>query len=185
MKLFAVYLGGRAPKCHTELHDVVFAIGETIEATYVQLLEQWFGNFDGLHIASWLELDIADGHTVTLSETPSASSKKLYFVNLGAYADGQFTEIHANTFLVVQSKQEAKSRAKAVLLRGWPSHVHTDDLHEVDDCIELSQAGRLHIHLRETAVQSLCRPVNGYHLIPEPAIQDYLASKPDASPGPA
>ena len=26
-KLFAVYLGGRAPKCNTELHDVVFVVG--------------------------------------------------------------------------------------------------------------------------------------------------------------
>lgn len=33
-KLSAVYLGGRAPKCNTELHDVVFVAGDTAEATY-------------------------------------------------------------------------------------------------------------------------------------------------------
>jgi len=33
-KLFAVYLGGRAPRCNTELHDVVFVAGEAIEACY-------------------------------------------------------------------------------------------------------------------------------------------------------
>ena len=55
-KLFAVYLGGRAPKCNTELHDVVFVVGESIEATYSQLTELWFGSREGLHIDSWLEL---------------------------------------------------------------------------------------------------------------------------------
>ena len=34
MKLFAVYLGGRAKKCNTELHDVVFSYGNKIEDTY-------------------------------------------------------------------------------------------------------------------------------------------------------
>ena len=33
-KLFAVYLGGRAPKANIELHDVVFVVGESIEQTY-------------------------------------------------------------------------------------------------------------------------------------------------------
>ena len=31
MKLFAVFLGGRAEKCNTELHDVVFTCGNKIE----------------------------------------------------------------------------------------------------------------------------------------------------------
>ena len=47
-KLFAVYLGGRAPKCNTELHDVVFAVGASIEDTYDRLLELWFGSPEGL-----------------------------------------------------------------------------------------------------------------------------------------
>ena len=37
MKLFAVMLGGTAPGANTELHDAVFAVGETIESTYEQL----------------------------------------------------------------------------------------------------------------------------------------------------
>ena len=42
-KLFAVYLGGRAPKCNTEIHDVVFTTGQSIEDTYEQLMDQWLG----------------------------------------------------------------------------------------------------------------------------------------------
>ena len=34
MKLFGVYLGGKAEGCHIEAHDFVFAIGNTIEDTY-------------------------------------------------------------------------------------------------------------------------------------------------------
>ena len=100
MKLFAVYLGGRAPKCNTELHDVVFVVGERIEDTYAQLLELWFGSRKGLHIDSWLALEVIDGYRVSLSRTPPNTDEKLFFVNLGAYADGQFTEIHENVFLV-------------------------------------------------------------------------------------
>ena len=46
MKLFSVFLGGRADKCNTELHDVVFSIGEKIEDTYIDLLDKWFGRLD-------------------------------------------------------------------------------------------------------------------------------------------
>lgn len=34
LKLFAVYLGGRADRCNIELHDVVFVVGSCIEETY-------------------------------------------------------------------------------------------------------------------------------------------------------
>ncbi|MCX7282141.1 MAG: DUF1543 domain-containing protein, partial [Alphaproteobacteria bacterium] len=111
-KLFAVYLGGRAPKANTELHDVVFAVGIRIEDTYPQLLEKWFGNPVGLHLDSWLELDVVDGYRVTLSSAPSSQSEKLFFVNLGAY-DNNFTELHANGFYVATSPEGAKKRALA------------------------------------------------------------------------
>lgn len=82
MKLFAVYLGGRAPKCNTELHDVVFVVGESIEGTYERLLELWFGSAEGLHIDSWMELSVVDKHRVRLNTEPATMDKKLFFVNL-------------------------------------------------------------------------------------------------------
>ena len=67
IKLFAVYLGGRADGCNTELHDVVFTCGYKIEDTYLDLLDKWFGNSDRLHIDSWVEINHVDGYKVSLS----------------------------------------------------------------------------------------------------------------------
>src|SRR5580704_930310 len=97
-KLFAVYLGGRAPRCNTELHDVVFVVGDSIEASYENLMKKWFGDPARLHIDSWIELQIVDGYRITLGTLPRPSLNRLYFINLGAYLPGQFTELHANAF---------------------------------------------------------------------------------------
>jgi hypothetical protein len=74
-KLFAVYLGGRAPKCNTELHDVVFVVGSSIEATYHQLMDKWFGDPLRLHVDSWMELRIVDGERIVLRSTPAAQAR--------------------------------------------------------------------------------------------------------------
>src|SRR4051812_15152382 len=95
--LFAVYLGGRAPKCNTELHDVVFVVGENLAECKNQLVEKWFGDPDRLHVDSYMKMDVVDGHELFLETTPNEKqSKKLYFINLGAYRKGSFTEIHEN-----------------------------------------------------------------------------------------
>jgi Domain of Unknown Function (DUF1543) len=164
-KLFAVYLGGRAPKCNTELHDVVFVVGSSIEATYEQLMDKWFGDPLRVHLDSWLELRIVDGQRISLRREPTADTKKLWFINLGAYLPGQFTELHANTFVVATSEQEVKRRAKGGLLRGAQS-VHTDDLYDIDDCLEISAVDGYHIHLEPTAEIQPFDPCNGFHVIP-------------------
>ena len=69
MKLFSVFLGGRAYKCNTELHDVVFTLGEKIEDTYTDLLTKWFGLPDRLHIDSWVDLNIVEGYNICLLYT--------------------------------------------------------------------------------------------------------------------
>ena len=56
-RLFAVMLGGNcAPRSNTELHDVVFVVGDALEPTYPRLRELWFGTPEGLHVDSWLPL---------------------------------------------------------------------------------------------------------------------------------
>jgi hypothetical protein len=176
-KVFAVYLGGRAPKCNTELHDVVFVVGESIEGTYEQLLDKWFGMPTGLHIDSWIELDVVAGYKISPSNNEPDNAKKLYFINLGAYLDGQFTEIHANRFVVADSEQEAKSIGKSTLLQNWPGPVHTDDLYEVDDCLELSAVGPHFIRVEKTNDKSELNPTNGYHIIPKSIVEDYINRK--------
>jgi len=172
-KLFAVYLGGRAPRANTELHDMVFAVGARIEDTYTQLLEKWFGEPKGLHIDSWLELDVVDGWRVKLSKTPSFAPAKLYFVNLGAYRDGEFTELHATGFYVATSPADAKKRAKAALLKGAQT-VHKDDLHNVDDCIGIDTISDLHITLTKTSEASQAKPNNGYQPLPKDVITAWM-----------
>ncbi|MCW3478682.1 DUF1543 domain-containing protein [Neisseriaceae bacterium JH1-16] len=170
MKLFAVYLGGRAPKSHIELHDVVFAIGESIEDTYEQLLEQWFGSPEGLHIDSWLELDIVDGYRVGLSAVPVTSEHAaLFFVNLGGYLEGRFTEVHDSVFLVAADRAQARSRAKELLLHRH-LQVHVDDSLQVDDCIRISRTQDMYVTLTPTTDLSMQRPCNDYHRLPAEVI---------------
>ena len=173
-KLFAVYLGGRAPKANTELHDVVFATGTAIEDTYPQLLEKWFGSPVGLHLDSWLELDVVDGYRVTLSDAPSPSPEKLFFVNLGAY-DDNFTELHANGFYVAADALEAKKRALAEHFTSGYELPHKDDLHDIDDCIALENINGLRVTLTKTGETSANKPSNGYHIVPKDVIAAYLA----------
>jgi hypothetical protein len=173
-KLFAVYLGGRAPKGNTELHDVVFVTGQSITDTYEQCLDKWFGTAKGLHLDSWMALDVVDGYRIALSDTKIESEKKLYFVNLGAYKDGEFTEIHANKFLVAGSAAEAKIRAKQALLKEWPSAVHTDDIYEIDSCMELGMVNAFYVVLSQTAEPENLQPNNAYHIIPKTLVEDYM-----------
>lgn len=174
-KLFAVVLGGRAPRANTELHDVVFAVGGQIEDTYDQLLAAWFGDPKSLHIDVWQELDVVDGWRVTLTGTPSPSSHRIFFVNLGAYRDGEFAELHACGFYVAASAPEAKQRALDEHFRGKVSEKHKDDLHAVDDLIALERVNGLHITLSHTGETSATNPNTGYHIIPKPVIAAYLA----------
>ena len=175
-KLFAVFLGGKAPKSNTELHDVVFVVGETIEATYEQLMDKWFGTPEGLHLDSWIELSIIDGHRIRLTRDKQTSEKKLFFINLGAYLPGQFTEVHANTFVVAKDEREVKSRAKSELLKGFHS-VHTDDLYEVDDCLEISDVDGFSVALEPTEERQAWEPNNGYQIVPKPVVQEYMQRK--------
>ncbi len=175
-KLFAVHLGGRAPRCNTELDDVVFVVGDSVEATYENLMDKWFGDPMRVHLDSWVELQIMDGDRIRLGQAPSAGAKKLFFINLGAYLPGQFTELHANAFVVAESEREVKARANRDLLRGTQS-VHTDDLYDIDDCLEIAEVDNDHIQLEETSESSPFSPNNGYHIIPPPAVAAYAAAR--------
>ena len=177
MKLFAVMLGGTAAGANTELHDVVFACGDAVEDTWDQLLDRWFGAPEGLHVDSWAELDSVDGHRVALSAAPPAGDARLWLVNLGAYRRGHFGELHAVAFLVGDDPAAIKARAKESLLRGTDS-LHTDDLHEVDDCLQVARVGNLHVHV-EPAADADAQPVyvNGWLPVPEAAIAAWKARR--------
>jgi hypothetical protein len=153
LKLFAVSLGGRADGCNTELHDVVFVIGESIEETYPKLIEKWFGNKKRLHIDSVIELKFIDGHEICVSANKVDTHKKLFFVNFGAYKENYFGEIHEVGFYVGSSKTDVLSRAKQDLCLSL-IEPHCDDNLSVDDVILLDCVDQHYLHLVETNVSS-------------------------------
>jgi hypothetical protein len=177
-RLFAVLLGGNCrPRSNTELHDVVFVAGETLEDTHDDLLEAWFGTPEGLHVDAWVSLDHVDGHRVTLQREPAAGEARLYFVNLGGYLPRELQERHANTFVVATSPAEAKRRARTALLQDHVS-VHTDDLHDVDDCLEIGQASGWHVRLEPAAGHGEDLQVhNGWMPLPEETIAAFVARR--------
>ena len=160
-------LGGRAPGCRIELHDVAFAVGESLEDTHHQLLDQWFGQPRGLHVDAWAVVDQVEGYRVSLRPEPADEdqSLRLYFVNIGGYRPGELAEQHGYMVLAASGKAQAKARAKRLLLAGHES-VHKDDLYEVDDLLEISRVSGLHVHL--VADESAREPtvINGYFPLP-------------------
>lgn len=173
-KLFAVYLGGRADRCNIELHDVVFVVGSSIEETYSLLPKKWFGNLQGFHIDSYFELQNIDGYKIEMTKNlpKEESSQKLYFINLGAYKSGEFTEYHQSAFYVADSAPEAIKRAKSELCQGLET-IHKDDVvlldrvsnpldFDVDDVMEIKQVDEYYIDLTPTTSTFHAIPVSAY-----------------------
>lgn len=150
LKIYAVVLGGRADGCNVELHDVVFAVGRSLEETYPQLINQWFGNKKRLHIDSTIELQYADHHEITLSKQKPTESKKLFFINFGAYKPNVFGETHEIGFYVGESKNEVLMKAKKDLCLSL-SEQHCDDNLPIDDIIALDKINDYYVHLTPTS----------------------------------
>lgn len=147
--LFVVMLGGRHPRASIEVHDVVFALADTLEATYPQLREAWFGSPVGLHIDSWLEVDGVDGYRLELGNAAQPpGAPRLFFLNLGGYEPHAFGEAHQYLLVVARDKAEAKEKGKRRMATHWDKP-HTDALHEVDDCIPIDHVGGRYIRLVE------------------------------------
>ncbi|HVX06023.1 MAG TPA: DUF1543 domain-containing protein [Rhodanobacteraceae bacterium] len=178
-RLIACVLGGTAPGARTELHDVAFAVGESLEAVHDQLLDSWFGDPRGLHVDAWCFLDSVAGYRVRLSRTRAGNGLHLYFINIGGYRPGVFAEHHAWGFFGAPNKAEAKERARQTLLQ---SHVetHKDDLHEIDDCLQVGRIGAWHVNLMVDADARDPEVTNGYFPLPKSAIDDWLARRANA-----
>lgn len=152
MKLFAIYIGGELEGANIELHDMRFVVAPTIAETYDALRRQWWGVPKSLHIDCWAAIDHADGYDVTLSPMPFSGPERLYYVNLGGYAPGDFLEQHKNVFVVADSVPKAKARALASVT-GW-REAHRDDMFEAEQAIAIGASGSalpLHVHLTSSA----------------------------------
>lgn len=154
-KLFVVMLGGTHPRARVELHDVVFAFGDTLESTWPQLREQWFGDARGAHVDSWMEVDGVGQYRVRLSDAPApAGSPRLFFINLGGYEKDVFGEAHKYLLVTANDAAEAKAKGKAQAGADWLLP-HKDALYEVDECIPVEAAGGRHVVLVEGPHQGI------------------------------
>lgn len=139
MKLFMFYVGGRCGNSNTELHDVRFSIGETIEACHDDLRRQWWGDADSLHLDCWGAVEQADGYDVEVTgEAVRQGVDRLFFANMGGYDPTEFAELHRNVLLVAPDATAAKRRALA-LIRNW-AHPHKDNIFEVENLVDLNEA---------------------------------------------
>lgn len=161
--LFVFYLGGDAPGANIEVHDVQFAVASQPEEAHPLLIKKWFGTRDSLHLDAYGIITWADGHDVTVHSTPSTSTEKLYFINMGGYTPGALCEDHAFTFLVAPSASAAKARAKTLLLTDRTLQ-HPDNLMDVDDCVLIEELNGLYIHLKPNPNGSpVTAAWQGYH----------------------
>ncbi|WP_420238968.1 DUF1543 domain-containing protein [Telmatobacter bradus] len=145
--LFVVLLGGAHPKANIELHDIAFALGDSLVETYDQLRAAWFASPRHVHIDGWMEVEGVDGYRIEWrSETAPTDEPRLYFVHLGGYESGFFGEAHEHLLVAALNATEAKQKAKAKLSKPWQSP-HTDALFEVAGCIPSEVAHGLHLRL--------------------------------------
>lgn len=174
--LYAVCLGGRAPRCNIELHDVVFAVGESLDDIHPQLLDRWFGDPEQLHVDAWARVESVNGFRVRLSREPATSATKLFFINIGGYAPGELLERHAYALYAGESPGEVRTRARAELLRGR-DQVHRDDLYEVDDLLTVATVDGWHVHLEPDP--AACDPdvTNGYFPLPKSTVAAWLKKR--------
>ena len=162
--LFLVVLGGRAEKANVELHDVRWVVGSKIEDTYGELIKNWFGTLDGLHIDSYKKISYVDGYKLTLKniENKALKNKKffngnnnkknLWFVNIGGYDPSSMQEKHEFGLVVASNKLQAINIAKSNWLIACKKK-HKDDIAPLkrligcDDCQLIKNIGNWEIEL--------------------------------------
>ncbi|MEN4193936.1 DUF1543 domain-containing protein [Serratia marcescens] len=168
--LLMFYVGGTAPGANIELHDVQFAAADRPEEAYPLLREKWFGDKRKVHVDGYARIDWADGYDVSLKPAPFAGEEKLFFVNVGGYRSDELAELLQFGLFVARSADEAKDKAKRVLLTD-SAQQHKDDLADVDDCLLLHALQGYHVHLRANPHGKPARPLwQGYLPIGEPAL---------------
>lgn len=179
MKLFAVYLGGSAPRANIELHDVVFVVGSNLKETYSKVKEKWFGSPHSIpHIDSYIELKHADGFKIQLSQDSIPHDNyKLYFINFGGYTKNLFGEAHQSAFYVAKNKAEATKKARKELCVGMiqshqDNHLDVEGLaelnaYDVDDIIEVKSVDGYKLIFTPSRIKTTSLAKPGYKRLPQ------------------
>ncbi|TCM68109.1 uncharacterized protein DUF1543 [Acinetobacter calcoaceticus] len=158
--LFIVMLGGRHQRANTEVHDVVLAVGDSLEEVYPQLKQAWFGAAQGLHIDAWAQIHGVEfeGKRYQLhfaQAAPAQDQQKLYLINLGGYDAREFGELHRYVLVVAQNAMVAKEKGKQHFAAHWQKQ-HTDRVLEVDDCLAIDQVHGHFVQLVEGEFSGNC-----------------------------
>ena len=151
--LFIVMLCGRHARANTEVHDVVLAVGDSLEEVYPQLKNAWFGEPQGLHIDAWAKLQGLKfehkNYQIHFTNTqPNQSDMKLWLINLGGYDAHEFGELHRYVLVVAQNAIVAKEKGKVHFAQHWQKQ-HTDRVLDVDDCIAIDHVHGRYVQLVE------------------------------------
>lgn len=137
MKLFYIILGATPPGRNIEQHDVFFGIAEKIADLIPDMKAFWPEAKGKIHIDCYQEVEMVDGYRIKIvPRTAAQQAPNLFFINLGGYAPGQFTEFHEQHLMVGESLGTVVSRVKKTEFyktMGFTDAVsHIDDKHGVD-----------------------------------------------------
>jgi hypothetical protein len=146
-KLFMILVGCKPEGRHTEQHDIVFSIANSIEETREELLAFWPEAKGRIHMDGWREVNTVDGYRIQVSEKTAASNggKNLFFINLGGYRPGEFDEPHYKMLVVADDLAQASKIAKESAFykhtgfAGAPSHIDDKYGVDVDDAYAVSE----------------------------------------------
>ncbi len=153
-KLFMLLIGCTPPGRHTEQHDVLFAIGETLKDLTEQINSFWPEAIGRIHIDAWREVTSVNGYQVSVINKTlgmPGSANKLFFINLGGYIQDVFDEQHYMMLSVNPDSASAIKTAKETLfyqqtsIPGGESHIDdkygidVDDFHNVEDILPFDQ----------------------------------------------
>lgn len=145
--LYMFSLGGNAGRSNIEVHDIQFVVADSVEAAIPHLQAAWFGDADKLHLDGYQIINWVAGYDVVLQTAPASSGPKLFFVNVGGYADHTLAELHDFGLFVATDAADAKRQALASLLVG-SAQQHKDNLKDVDNHLLLDALQGYHIQLR-------------------------------------
>lgn len=139
LKLFYVILGATPKGRHIEQHDVFFGIAENLRALVPAMKAFWPEAEGKIHIDCFQEVHQVDGFSISITERTAehyTAENHLFFINLGGYAPGQFTELHEQHLMTGPSMASVIARVKKTDFyrnMGFPgAESHVDDKYGVD-----------------------------------------------------
>jgi hypothetical protein len=147
MKLFLLILGCRPKGRNTEQHDTFLGIGNSLNDLLPQI-ENFWPDGGKIHIDSWREVTTVDDHAIKVFEkedAPTASTHKLFLLNLGGYKPADMEEYHYKLLSVSKDKAAAISAAKQTAFylhtgfKGATSHIDDKYGVDVDDVYEIKE----------------------------------------------